>query len=56
MKIQTHPHCPYIYLDIKRSKEKVKAFVTTVEQKEDVDVDAFGEYNTATKQEFIQKP
>ena len=51
MEIQTHPHCPYIYLDIKRSKEKVNAFITTVEEKEDVD--AFIEYNKATKQEFM---
>jgi len=41
MEIQTHPHCPYIYLDINAVKEKVN--VNTTAHEEDV-VDAM-EYN-----------
>ena len=45
MEIQTHPHCPYIYLDINAVKEKVN--VNTTAYEEDV-ADAM-EYNNNNK-------
>ena len=53
MEIQTHPHCPYIYLDINAAKEK-KVNVNTISQEQDV-VDAMY-YNNNETLDFIQKP